>query len=91
AARRGLSAFTWYIYRIRQPAFRNLFMSPRNYFRIEEAVLSLLAGDISGSRPIGLRLACFKLLYYAASLFHLRSGIRSWRLRRRNAWAEAAG
>jgi len=90
-ARRGLAAFTWFIYRIPEPAFRNLFMSPRNYFRIEEAVLSLLAGDIFGRSPIGPRLACFKLLYYATSLFHLRSGIRSWRMRRRNAALEAAG
>lgn len=90
-ARRGLAAFTWYIYRIREPAFRNLFMSPRNYLRMEEAVLSLLAGDIFGHSPIGLRLACFKILYYATRLLQLRSSFAAWRMRRRNAGLEAAG
>jgi flavin-dependent dehydrogenase len=88
-ARSGLAAFTWYIYRIREPAFRNLFMLPRNYLRIEEAVLSLPAGDIFGRSPIGLRLACFKILYCATKLFQLRSGFRAWRMPRRNAGLEA--
>src|SRR4051812_27609235 len=42
----SLDRFSWFIYRITSPTIRNLFMAPRNYFRIEEAVLSLLAGDI---------------------------------------------
>ncbi len=73
-ARRGLAAFTWYIYRIRMPAFRNLFMSPRNYFRIEEAVLSLLAGDVFGRSPIGVRLLAFKLIYYVNKVLVSLSG-----------------
>ena len=83
--RRGISAFTWYIYRIRKPAFRNLFMSPRNYFRIQDAVLSLLAGDVFGRSPIGLRLLAFKAVYYVNSLFHLRSELRRRRGRRQGA------
>lgn len=71
-ARRGVAAFSWYIYRIRTPAFRHLFMSPRNYFRIQEAVLSLLAGDVFGRSPIRSRLFAFKIVYYVTSLFHLR-------------------
>ena len=90
-ARRGISAFTWYIYRMRKPAFRNLFMSPRNYFGIQEAVLSLLAGDVFRRSPIGARLLAFRALYYVTSLFHLRSGFRSWRSRRRPSAFEAAG
>lgn len=79
-ARRGLAAFTWYIYRIRMPAFRNLFMSPRNYFRIEEAVLSLLAGDVFGRSPIGARLLAFKLIYYVNRvLVSLSSAVGSMR------------
>lgn len=89
-ARRGLSAFTWYIYRIQKPAFRHLFMSPRNYFRIDEAVLSLLAGDVFGQSPIGLRLLAFKVVYYVNALFYLGAALRAWRERRRGA-LEAAG
>lgn len=90
-ARRGLAAYSWYIYRIREPAFRNLFMSSRPPPRIAEAVLSLMAGDVFRHSPIGLRLACFKAVYYATSLFQLRSSFRAWRMRRRNAGLEAMG
>jgi flavin-dependent dehydrogenase len=88
-ARRGLGSFTWFIYRIPRPAFRHLFMAPRNYFRIEEAVLSLLAGDVYGRSPIGSRLLLFKALYYVTSLLHLTSSVRTWRIRRRGAPAAA--
>lgn len=90
-ARRGLEVFTWYIYRIRKPAFRNLFMSSRSPLRIGDAVLSLLAGDVFGHSPIGWRLAAFKTIYYVHSLFHLRSGVKEWRMRRRRAELGAAG
>jgi flavin-dependent dehydrogenase len=60
----SLARFSWFIYRITSPAIRGLFMAPRNYFRIEEAVLSLLAGDVSAKSPIRSRLALFKMLFY---------------------------
>jgi len=65
----SLARFTWFIYRITSPAIRNLFMAPRNYFRIEEAVLSLLAGDIGPKSPIRSRLALFKGLFYIKTTF----------------------
>jgi flavin-dependent dehydrogenase len=61
---RGRDRFTWFIYRITSPAIRNLFMTPRNLFRMEEAVLSLLAGDIGPESPIHARLLLFKGLFY---------------------------
>ena len=65
----SLARFTWFIYRITSPAIRSLFMAPRNYFRIEEAVLSLLAGDIDAKSPIRPRLALFKALFYVKTGF----------------------
>ncbi|MBU6506492.1 MAG: tryptophan 7-halogenase [Alphaproteobacteria bacterium] len=79
ATRRALSAFTWFIYRIREPAMRNLFMSPRNWFRIEEAVLSLLAGDIFDGSPVRARLLIFKAIFYVTKFSHLRHRIPAWR------------
>lgn len=90
-ARRGLQAFTWYIYRIRTAPFRALFMAPRNIFRVEEAVLSLLAGDVFGRSPIRSRLLLFKAFYYIASLFYLRDSMTAWRARRQGAELDAAG
>jgi flavin-dependent dehydrogenase len=70
--RRALNSFTWFIYRIREPAMRNLFMSPSNWFRVEEAVLSLLSGGIFDGWPIRLRLYMFRAIYYTTKLSHLR-------------------
>jgi flavin-dependent dehydrogenase len=72
ATRGALGSFTWFIYRIREPAMRNLFMSPRNWFRMEEAVLSLLAGGIFDGWAIRSRLYVFRLFYYITKLAHMR-------------------
>jgi hypothetical protein len=57
-------------------------MAPQKNPRLEEAVLSLLAGDVFGGSKIGTRLLVFKGLYYVVSFFHGVSGIAS-RLRAR--------
>lgn len=72
ATRRVLGSVTWFIYRIRQPAMRNLFMSPRNWFRMEEAILSLLAGDFFGGWSVQSRIYMFKAIYYITKLAYLR-------------------
>jgi flavin-dependent dehydrogenase len=69
AVKANLARFTWFIYRITSPAIRSLFMAPRNYFRVYEAVLSLLAGDIGDKSPIRSRLALFKGLFYLKTGF----------------------
>jgi len=66
--RRGLDRFSWFIYRMNQPALRDLFMNPRNILRLQDAVLSLLSGDVFGSSPVHGRLAMFKALYYLKAL-----------------------
>jgi flavin-dependent dehydrogenase len=76
ATKRALGNFTWFIYRIREPAMRNLFMSPRNWFRMEEAVLSLLAGELGGGWLVRSRLAMFRVIYYVTKLSHLRFRLR---------------
>ena len=43
AVKHGLKTYSWFIYRITQPAFRNLAMAPKNYFRIHEAISSVLS------------------------------------------------
>lgn len=69
---KAMGAFTWFIYRIREPAMRNLFMSPRNWFRMEEAVLTLLAGGIFDGWQIRARLYIFRTIYYITKFAHLR-------------------
>ena len=82
SVRHGLRHFSWFIYRMTRPAMRTLFMAPRNYLRMQEAVLSLLAGDLYGGTPIYRSLFAFKILYYATSVLQAGSSIRAWRANR---------
>lgn len=89
----GTRVFSWFIYRTPSPAFRNLFMSPRNIFRAQEAVLSVLAGDIFRNTPIGPSLFAFKIFYYGSWLADLRKSFAAWKKckkMRRQANADAA-
>lgn len=63
---------------------RNLFMGPRNVFRVEEALLSLLAGDVFRPSPIRSRLRIFKAIYYMNAALDLKANVRAWLRRRRN-------
>jgi hypothetical protein len=76
--------FSWFIYRITSPAIRNIFMNPRNVWRMQEALLSILAGDLFRDTPIGPRMLGFKLIYYCNCLSILPQAIRTWAWRRRN-------
>lgn len=82
--RYGLAAFGWFVYRMTSPSIRDLFMAPRNVLRVEEALLSLLAGDIFRNPRIPRRLRIFKAIYYLFNLAHLRRTITAWKRRRRN-------
>jgi flavin-dependent dehydrogenase len=83
--RYGIKTFSWFIYRITTPALRRMFMSPRNLFRMEEGILSLLAADIFRRTPIRFPLLMFKLIYYVSSIISWRESLASWRQRQR-AW-----
>lgn len=88
----GPKEFSWFIYRVTNPALRDMFMAPRNIFRVQEALLSVLAGDVFGTTPIRRPLWIFKGLYYGASLLNFRRTINAWRMRKRNIRAvEEAG
>ncbi|HET8550984.1 MAG TPA: NAD(P)/FAD-dependent oxidoreductase [Gammaproteobacteria bacterium] len=66
--RRGLRKFSWFIYRFTTPAIKKLFMAPRNVLQIEQAVTSMLAGDVYRNRAADRRLFLFKLLYRITGL-----------------------
>ncbi|HWK44495.1 MAG TPA: NAD(P)/FAD-dependent oxidoreductase [Stellaceae bacterium] len=82
--RGGLKTFSWYIYRLTTPVLRNLIMDPSNVFRVEEALLSLLAGDVFRPSPIFARLVIFKLIYYSKTVRSWRESFAAWRRRRDN-------
>ena len=80
----GPKEFSWFIYRVTNPALRNMFMGPNNIFRVKEALLSVLAGDVFGHTPIRRPLIIFKAIYYLASLFNLKRTLQAWRRRQSN-------
>lgn len=84
----GPKVFSWFIYRLTTPAFRDLFMRPRNQ-KLQEAVLSVLAGDVFRDTPFGGRLLIFKALYYLTSVFNFRASLSAWK-RRKQAIRDAA-
>ncbi len=65
-----------------QPALRNLFMAPRNIFGIEEAVLSMLAGDLYRKNTIDFPLFLFKVLYYINFIAQWKENWKAYKRRK---------
>lgn len=82
--RKGPREFSWFIFRVTNPTIREFFMYPDNPFRVKEALMSLLAGDIYGKTPIWGSLRILKTLYYAVSAGHPKRTWLAWRRRRSN-------
>lgn len=83
--RRAVKRFSWMIYRFNSPAMRRLFMAPRNALRMEQAVISLLAGDVYRTTRVQWSLTAFKAIYYLTFLANLPQALRFYRRRLRNA------
>jgi flavin-dependent dehydrogenase len=87
----GLDEFKWFIYRFTSPTMKWLFANPRNALRVEEAVISMLAGDVFDARPVLWRLRVFRLVYAAVALRQGPAALRAWWRRRRQSAAGFAG
>ena len=88
---RGIKTFSWFIERFNSPGLRHLFMNPGNPFRIQEAVTSVLAGDVYGNPRVDWRLRAFKALYYIYSAAEWRDSLRDVRRRASRATAKFTG
>ena len=83
--RRGVKVFSWFIYRFNSPAMRGLFSSPRNIWRVEDGVISMLAGDVFDSAPVLRRLVFFKAIYAIGGVLQLPRFLADLANRRRQA------
>jgi len=83
--RRGLALLSWFICRFTSPVMASLFADPRNLLRVEEAMISMLAGDVFRRNGVRWRLAIFRQIYRLACLGQLPQALASRRLRRRQA------
>jgi flavin-dependent dehydrogenase len=82
--RLGPKEFSWFIYRVTNPAMRDMFMAPSNVWRVKEALLSMLAGDIFGKTPIWRSIAALKGIFYIASAWNFKRSWQAMRLRKAN-------
>ena len=82
--RLGPKEFSWFIYRVTNPTMRDMFMQPSNVWRVKEALLSMLAGDIFGKTPIWPSLTVLKTIFYLGSVWNFKRSWRAMRLRKAN-------
>jgi flavin-dependent dehydrogenase len=84
--RAAIRRVSWFIVRFNTPVMRHLFANPRNDWRLEEAMISMLAGDVYRDEGIAWRLAVFRLIYRLHCLADLPAALKGvvqvWRRRR---------
>jgi flavin-dependent dehydrogenase len=81
--KRGLKHFQWFIYRFTTPVMRHLFNHPRNIWQVEQAVISMLAGDVFDNQAVLRRLRLFRFVYAMTALRMAPHALRGWLRRRR--------
>jgi len=81
--KRGLKHFSWFIYRFTTPVMQRLFANPRNDFQVEQAVISMLAGDVFDNRAVLRRLRLFRMIYAFNALQLAPRAFRGWLRRKR--------
>jgi len=67
--RKGLAVFSWFIYRFNTPTMNTLFRNPRNVLKVEQAVTSMLAGDVYRGGMVSARLLVFKFIFNMTRIF----------------------
>jgi flavin-dependent dehydrogenase len=89
--RRGMGRLSWFIFRFTSPAMSRMFAHPRDLLQVEQAMVSLLAGDVFSSPRVWWRLQFFKLLYFSTWLSLWQRSLRNDRARRRQVGVEFDG
>jgi flavin-dependent dehydrogenase len=83
--RAALRRVSWFILRFNAPVMRQLWANPRNDWQLEQAIISMLAGDLHRDGGIHWRLRLFKLIYYIACLGRLPDALAGrWQRWRRS-------
>ncbi|NLC60252.1 MAG: hydroxylase, partial [Gammaproteobacteria bacterium] len=89
--RRGLKHFSWFIHRFTSPVMKRLFSAPRNDFQLQQAVVSMLAGDVFDNPAVIRRLYMFRALYALNAIAIAPQALAGWRERRRRVRAKFSG
>jgi flavin-dependent dehydrogenase len=83
--RAGMARISFFMYRFNDPVMQQMFRHPRNTWKVEQGVISMLAGDLFDTPRVLWRLKLFKLIYV---LCVLRDWQR-WRSERKYRLAQA--
>ncbi len=70
--RAAMKRFSFFIYRFNSPILREMFRHPSNRWQLEQAVISMLAGDLFDTPRVLRRLHLFRLVYSIWALRHWR-------------------
>ncbi|AOH35965.1 NAD(P)/FAD-dependent oxidoreductase [Luteimonas sp. JM171] len=89
--RRGLKHFSWFIHRFTSPVMKRLFSAPRNDFQLQQAVVSMLAGDVFDNPAVIRRLYIFRALYALNAIAIAPQALAGWREHRRRVRAKFSG
>jgi 2-polyprenyl-6-methoxyphenol hydroxylase-like FAD-dependent oxidoreductase len=86
---RGLSIFSWFIYRFTSPVMSNLMSNPRDFLQVVRAVISMLAGDVYINWRVRRRLLLFKAIYSISWVLNWRAALAARNKRLATTRAEA--
>jgi flavin-dependent dehydrogenase len=89
--RAGMRRFAFFIYRFNSPIMGRIFRQPRNIWKIEQGVISMLAGDLFDSPIVVRRLQAFKFIYALTALRHFMGWRSEHRYRLEQARSQFTG
>jgi flavin-dependent dehydrogenase len=89
--RAGMARFSFFIYRFNESIMRQMFGAPSNTWQLEQAVISMLAGDLFDTPKVLRRLMLFKMVYAAAGLRNIRRWLTEHRYRLEQARVQFTG
>jgi flavin-dependent dehydrogenase len=76
--------YSWFIYRVTNPTIRDMFMHPKNMFKVKQGLMSLLAANIDHGPAYRASLVMFKAVYYLVSILNWRRTYEGWKRHRFN-------
>jgi flavin-dependent dehydrogenase len=89
--RTAIKRFSFFIYRFNNPVMEDMFGNPSNALKVEQGVISMLAGDVYDTVPVLWRLQLFKLIYATLGLLNFRRWRAENTYRRAQARSEFTG
>jgi hypothetical protein len=73
---RIMDRLSWLIYRINSPVLRSMLMAPRNRFRMQDGLVSVLAGNLDDRPEFRIPILAFRIAYHLLSMAD-RLGVRT--------------